>query len=304
LTLNQSAKTFSLGHTYSASGNYTVSVTITDKDGGVGTGSFIVTVNLNTAPVVANAVPDQAGTYGVPFSYALAANTFNDPDAGQTLSYTASGLPAGITFDAATRSFSGTPTQSSTFPVTVTATDDGTPSLSVSDTFNILVAKATPLITWANPADINCSTPLGSAQLNATANVPGTFTYNPLAGMALSLGGGQVLTATFTPTDSANYEATFATTTITVRLDAVAEAWVQRYNGPNGYCQARAMVVDASGNVVVAGYSYNSGGNADSTTRRSTRRPMEPWFGRNATTARPTAMTGPQPWRWTPAATW
>ena len=42
--------------------------------------------------------------------------------------------------------------------------------------------KATPVITWPNPANIVDGTPLGPTQLNATADVPGTFTYNPAAG--------------------------------------------------------------------------------------------------------------------------
>src|SRR5262249_52770663 len=41
------------------------------------------------------------------------------------------------------------------------------------------VTKATPVITWAAPADITFGTSLSGAQLNATANVPGTFVYTP-----------------------------------------------------------------------------------------------------------------------------
>src|SRR5262249_30185483 len=37
----------------------------------------------------------------------------------------------------------------------------------------------TPTITWANPADITYGTALGTAQLDATAPVLGTFTYSP-----------------------------------------------------------------------------------------------------------------------------
>jgi hypothetical protein len=46
----------------------------------------------------------------------------------------------------------------------------------------LTVMKATPVITWANPAPITKGTPLSATQLDATANVPGTFTYNPPAG--------------------------------------------------------------------------------------------------------------------------
>ena len=46
-------------------------------------------------------------------------------DAGDTLTYTAAGLPAWLSFDAGTRTFSGTPVNGDvgTFTVTVRATD-------------------------------------------------------------------------------------------------------------------------------------------------------------------------------------
>jgi len=39
--------------------------------------------------------------------------------------------------------------------------------------------KGTPNITWSNPAPITYGTALGPTQLNATASVPGSFTYTP-----------------------------------------------------------------------------------------------------------------------------
>jgi len=79
----------------------------------------------------------------------------------------------------------------------------------------IRVNKATPTITWATPAAITYGTALSAAQLNATASVPGTFVYAPVAGTVLGAGQ-QTLTATFTPTDSANYTTATATITLTV----------------------------------------------------------------------------------------
>ena len=57
----------------------------------------------------------------------------------------------------------------------------------------INVLQATPTITWANPANIAYGTPLGAAQLDATASVPGTFTYTPAAGTVLSAGNSDAL---------------------------------------------------------------------------------------------------------------
>ncbi len=70
-------------------------------------------------------------------------------------------------------------------------------------TLNVL--KADPAITWANPADIVYGTALGATQLNATANVPGTFAYSPAAGTTLNAGAQQTLSVSFTPSDTANY---------------------------------------------------------------------------------------------------
>jgi hypothetical protein len=78
------------------------------------------------------------------------------------------------------------------------------------------VEKAAPALTWTAPAPIVYGTSLGAAQLNATANVPGSFAYTPGAGALLGAGAGQPLNATFTPADPANYTGGTVATSITV----------------------------------------------------------------------------------------
>jgi uncharacterized repeat protein (TIGR03803 family) len=95
--------------------------------------------NSNAPPILAHAIPDQTNTNGQTFSYTFPADTFTDPDPGQTLTYAATNLPPGITFDRFTRTFSGTSTALGGYPVTVTATDDGTPRLGASYTFQFTV---------------------------------------------------------------------------------------------------------------------------------------------------------------------
>jgi len=73
-----------------------------------------------------------------------------------------------------------------------------------SATVNITVLPATPLLTWTNPAPIYYGTLLGSNQLSASANVPGTFAYSPTNGALLN-SGTNTLSAVFTPTDSTDY---------------------------------------------------------------------------------------------------
>jgi hypothetical protein len=73
-----------------------------------------------------------------------------------------------------------------------------------------------PHITWLSPADITFGTPLGATQLDATADVPGTFVYTPAAGTVLSPGNGQTLSVSFTPNDTVHYTAANASVTINV----------------------------------------------------------------------------------------
>ncbi|HET9802861.1 MAG TPA: dockerin type I domain-containing protein [Candidatus Acidoferrum sp.] len=88
----------------------------------------------------------------------------------------------------------------------------GTPAFAAStdSTATLAIAKATPIIQWNNPPDITVGAALTSTQLNATANVPGTFTYTPAAGTVLPVGTGQKLSATFAPTDSTDYNSATA----------------------------------------------------------------------------------------------
>jgi hypothetical protein len=85
-----------------------------------------------------------------------------------------------------------------------------------SDLETTTVTRATPLISWAKPAPITQGTPLSSTQLNATANVPGTFVYNPPAGTVLPVGNNQPLTVSFTPNDLVDYTKTSKTVHINV----------------------------------------------------------------------------------------
>ncbi len=142
-----------------------------------------------------NATADVAGT----FVYTPASGTVLDAGAGQLLS------------------------------VRFTPTDANFEE--VIETVMLDVTKAAPTITWANPADISVGTSLGAAQLNATASVPGTFVYSPVAGTVLAAGNGRQLSVTFTPTDSDNFSVATASAAINViqtQLDDYGDA-------PTGY---------------------------------------------------------------------
>ena len=105
-----------------------------------------------------------------------------------------------------------------TLSVSFTPTDAANYT-SATATVSINVLKATPVITWTTPGDITYGAALGAAQLNATANVPGTFVYTPDAGTILPAGA-HVLSVSFTPNDAANYRTVTKTVSINVRGDA------------------------------------------------------------------------------------
>jgi LysM repeat protein/multisubunit Na+/H+ antiporter MnhB subunit len=89
-------------------------------------------------------------------------------------------------------------------PLTVTFNPNDTSYCPSTMTVHIDVTAAcpiTPVITWANPADVISGTKLSAVQLNATANLTGSFTYAPPAGTILLAGSKQPLTVTFTPTE-------------------------------------------------------------------------------------------------------
>jgi hypothetical protein len=86
---------------------------------------------------------------------------------------------------------------------------------STNNTTSITVTSA-PTISWDNPTDIVYRTALSGTQLDATANLPGTFDYTPAAGTVLHAGNNQILSVTFTPTDTTDYVLASATATINV----------------------------------------------------------------------------------------
>jgi hypothetical protein len=100
----------------------TVKVTATDTSGAAGSATFTWTIEPaaggNTVTVTGPG--NQSGTVGTAASLQISAS---DSATGQTLTYTATGLPAGLSINSASGLISGTPTTAGTSSVTVTATD-------------------------------------------------------------------------------------------------------------------------------------------------------------------------------------
>jgi hypothetical protein len=80
------------------------------------------------------------------------------------------------------------------------------------------IFRANPVITWEDPADIYNNEALSATQLNATANVDGSFEYNPNFGTLMEVGENQPLAVTFIPIDLENYHTADKTVYINVLL--------------------------------------------------------------------------------------
>lgn len=111
-------------------------------------------------------------------------------------------------------SISGTPTATSPGNYSFTATATGI--YSGSQTFSWSIGRRESPASWQAIAPITYNTALTSQQLNATSDIPGSFTYSPPVGTFLSAGDDQTLTAIFTPVDAVNYAPTTLTNTISV----------------------------------------------------------------------------------------
>jgi hypothetical protein len=75
--------------------------------------------------------------------------------------------------------------------------------------------KIKPTITWTAPGAIRFGKILSSAQLDAQANVPGTFAYTPAAGTELRAGP-HTLSAVFTPKNTGTYMIAYKVVSIQV----------------------------------------------------------------------------------------
>ena len=182
-----------------SAGTHTLTVTFTPTDTtdySTATATVMLTVNQAT-PVLTWGTPSPI-TYGTPLGSAQL-------NASSTVAGTFSYSPAaGAVLTAGAQ----------TLTVTFTPTDT-TDYRAATATVTLTVNKATPIVTWGMPVPITYGTPLGSAQLNASATVAGTFNYSPAAGTVLTVGT-QTLTVTFTPTDSTDYTTATAAVTLTV----------------------------------------------------------------------------------------
>jgi Putative Ig domain len=119
LSINSS--TGLISGTPTTAGSYSVTVTATDTTGAHGSAPFTWTINSATGNTVTVTNPgNQTTAAGTAVSLQISAT---DSASGQTLTYSATGLPAGLSINSSTGLITGTPTTAGTNSVTVTAKD-------------------------------------------------------------------------------------------------------------------------------------------------------------------------------------
>jgi uncharacterized protein YwbE len=116
--------------------------------------------------------------------------------------------------------------------------------------------QATPTIGWTTLAAIAYGTPLGATQLDATANVAGTFAYTPPLGTVLKPGL-QTLSVTFTPTDTTDYKTATKSVTLTVNKATPAITWATPASITYGTALS-AVQLDATASTP-GGFTYSPG---------------------------------------------
>ncbi|MEO7839411.1 MAG: PxKF domain-containing protein [Anaerolineales bacterium] len=218
-----------------ASSGLSVAITTSGACSGSGNGSATITMNNGTgtctvnynqagnasflaAPQVTQTTNAQKANQTITFG-TLSDKTFGDADFN--VSATAS---SGLAVSFSSQTASTCTVSGNTVHIvaagtcTIRASQAGNSNYNaapnVDQSFSI--GKATPTITWANPADITYGTALSGTQLSATASAAGTFAYTPVSGTVLNAGNGQTLSVLFTPTDTANYNTASKNVTINV----------------------------------------------------------------------------------------
>ncbi|WP_200948976.1 putative Ig domain-containing protein, partial [Frateuria sp. Soil773] len=205
------ADSVTISGTPTAAGTFNLIASARDSSTGNGpftTGQlFTLTVNA-PALALSPAGGTLAGSYGNAYSQAFGASGGTAPY-GYSLIGT---LPAGLSFDAATGSISGTPTQTGSFPISVTAIDSSTGTgapFSVSNSYTLQISAATITLTPTTLPNGTVGTAYPAASFGASGGIgPYSYAAGTLpAGMVLSAG-----QLAGTPTEAGSFSVTVTAT--------------------------------------------------------------------------------------------
>jgi Ca2+-binding RTX toxin-like protein len=154
LSFDAATQTFSGTPGNNEVGNLAIKLTATDQSGATASTQFVLNIaNVNDAPVAAMAIANQATLEDAPFSYVIPVNTFTDIDAGDVLALSATladgtALPSWLSFNAATRTLSGTPGNSQVgyLAIKLTATDQAGATATTNFNLSITNVNDAPVV--------------------------------------------------------------------------------------------------------------------------------------------------------------
>ena len=145
LSFNAATKTFSGTPLNANVGSLNIKVTATDTYLAKVSDVFVLTVkNTNDPPEVFQAIADKEATEDTGFNFTFSEDTFIDIDAGDSLTYTATLkngdlLPSWLSFNAATKTLSGTPLNADVSNLNIKVTARDIFGVEVSDDFALTV---------------------------------------------------------------------------------------------------------------------------------------------------------------------
>ncbi|MFB3949206.1 putative Ig domain-containing protein, partial [Aeromonas veronii bv. sobria] len=192
LSFNPATGTFSGTPTNGDVGNINIRVTATDNSNALVSSTFVLTVvNTNDAPTAGN-IANQSVNEDAALSFTLPANTFADVDVGDSLTLSAtladgSALPGWLSFNPATGTFSGTPTNGDVGNINIRVTATDSSNALVSSTF---------VLTVVNTNDAPTAGSIANQSVNEDAALSFTLPANTFADVDVDVGDSLTLSAT------------------------------------------------------------------------------------------------------------
>lgn len=269
---NQVLQQITYGISDASTAGLLVDLRIQANDGELTSTAQSITLRVNALPTLDTGVADgyvlRGATSETAYSFTLFPGLFGDAD-GDVLTWSVSGLPAGLVFDAKTLSISGIPQVAGTFTITVTVADASGKSASldlaleveqianrapqVNADANLTIGNITENTNGSLTLDRNiftdADTRYGDGLIWSVSGLPQGFNFNPET-LTISGTSGTTGNYSFTATVTDNAGQT-ASTELTLRIITEAEA---NNTAPSITAPPSALTYNVDGNL--GGGSY------------------------------------------------